>query len=160
MTNIHIICVGKLKEPFYIQAVAEYAKRLSPYCRLTIVELPEEKLPQEPSQAQIDAALRKEAAAIRQKLPPRARVVALCVEGQLLSSPELAKRLRVWEIGPTNQLCFLIGGSYGLDEALKQEAQVRLSMSPMTFPHHLFRVMLLEQLYRGFKINEGSSYHK
>ena len=160
MTSIHIICVGKLKEKFYADAVAEYAKRLSPYCRLTVVELPEEKLPQDPSQAQIDAALRKEAAAIRSKLPPRARVVALCVEGQLLSSPELAKRLRTWEIGPTNQLCFLIGGSYGLDEALKQEAQVRLSMSPMTFPHHLFRVMLLEQLYRGFKINEGSSYHK
>ena len=160
MTNIHIICVGKLKEPFYAQAVAEYTKRLSPYCRLTITELSEEKLPDRPSQAQIDAALRKEAAAIRSKLPPRARVVALCVEGQLLSSPELAKRLRTWEVGPTNQLCFLIGGSYGLDEALKQEAQVRLSMSPMTFPHHLFRVMLLEQLYRGFKINEGSSYHK
>ena len=160
MTNIHIICVGKLKEPFYAQAVAEYTKRLSPYCRLTITELSEEKLPDRPSQAQIDAALRKEAAAIRQKLPPRARVVALCVEGQLLSSPELAKRLRTWEVGPTNQLCFLIGGSCGLDEALKQEAQVRLSMSPMTFPHHLFRVMLLEQLYRGFKINEGSSYHK
>ena len=160
MTNIHIICVGKLKEPFYIQAVAEYAKRLAPYCRLTVTELAEERLPDRPSQAQIDAALRKEAAAIRAKLPPRARVVALCVEGQLLSSPELAKRLRTWEIGPTNQLCFLIGGSYGLDEALKQEAQVRLSMSPMTFPHHLFRVMLLEQLYRGFKINEGSSYHK
>ena len=160
MTNIHIICVGKLKEPFYIQAVAEYTKRLAPYCRLTVTELAEERLPDRPSQAQIDAALRKEAAAIRAKLPPRARVVALCVEGQLLSSPELAKRLRTWEIGPTNQLCFLIGGSYGLDEALKQEAQVRLSMSPMTFPHHLFRVMLLEQLYRGFKINEGSSYHK
>ena len=160
MTNIHIICVGKLKEPFYAQAVAEYTKRLSPYCRLTITELSEEKLPDRPSQAQIDAALRKEAAAIRSKLPPRAQVVALCVEGQLLSSPELAKRLQTWEIGPTNQLCFLIGGSYGLDEALKQEAQVRLSMSPMTFPHHLFRVMLLEQLYRGFKINEGSSYHK
>ena len=160
MTSIHIICVGKLKEKFYADAVAEYTKRLSTYCRLTIIELPEEKLPQDPSRALIGAALQKEAAAIRQKLPPRARVVALCVEGQLLSSPELAKRLRTWEVGPTNQLCFLIGGSYGLDEALKQEAQVRLSMSPMTFPHHLFRVMLLEQLYRGFQINEGSSYHK
>ena len=160
MTSIHIICVGKLKEKFYADAVAEYTKRLSTYCRLTIIELPEEKLPQDPSRALIGAALQKEAAAIRQKLPPRARVVALCVEGQLLSSPELAKRLRTWEVGPTNQLCFLIGGSYGLDEALKQEAQVRLSMSPMTFPHHLFRVMLLEQLYRGFKISEGCSYHK
>ena len=160
MTNIHIICVGKLKEPFYAQAVAEYTKRLSPYCRLTVVELPEERLPQDPSQAQIDAALRKEAAAIRQKLPPRARVVALCIEGQLLSSQELAKRLQTWEIGPTNQLCFLIGGSYGLDESLKADSHIRLSMSSMTFPHHLARVMLLEQLYRAFKINEGSAYHK
>lgn len=160
MTHIYLFCVGKLKEKFYADAVAEYQKRLSAYCKLDIVELPEEKLPQNPSQAQIDAALVKEAVVIRAKLPPRARTVALCIEGQLLSSQELAKRLQTWEAGPSNQLCFLIGGSYGLDEQLKSETQVRLSMSPMTFPHHLARVMLLEQLYRGFKINEGSSYHK
>ena len=160
MLSLHIICVGKLKEKFYADAVAEYQKRLSAYCRLNIMELPEEKLPQEPSQAQIDAALKKEAHAIRAKLPPRARTVALCIEGQLLSSEELAGRMQVWEVGPTNQLCFLIGSSYGLDEELKAEAQVRLSMSPMTFPHHLARVMLLEQVYRAFKINEGSKYHK
>ena len=124
MMNVQIICVGKLKEKFYADAVAEYQKRLSSYCRLTILELSEEKLPQNPSQALIDAALAKEAAAIRQKLPPRARVVALCIEGQLLSSQELAKRLRTWEIGPSNQLCFLIGGSYGLDESLKVQAHV------------------------------------
>lgn len=160
MTNVYLICVGKLKEKFYADAVAEYAKRLSAYCKLTITELPEEKLPQNPSQALIDAALSREAAAIRSKLPPKARVVALCIEGQLLSSQELAKRLQTWEIGPTNQFCFLIGGSYGLDESLKAQAHVRVSMSPMTFPHHLARVMLLEQLYRSFKINEGSAYHK
>lgn len=160
MTNVHIICVGKLKEKFYMDAAAEYQKRLSPFCRLNILELPEEKLPPNPSQALIDAALAKEAAAICAKIPPRARTVALCIEGQLLSSPELAKRLQTWETGPTNQLCFLIGGSFGLDESLKAEAQVRLSMSPMTFPHHLARVMLLEQLYRAFQINAGSPYHK
>lgn len=160
MTHVYLLCVGKLKEKFYADAVAEYQKRLSAYCKLNIVELAEEKLPQNPSQALIDAALAKEAAAIRAKLPPRARTVALCIEGQLLSSEELAKRLFAWETGPTNRLCFLIGGSYGLEEELKHEAQVRLSMSPMTFPHHLARVMLLEQLYRGFKINEGSTYHK
>ena len=159
MMNLSILCVGKLKEKFYADAVAEYQKRLSAYCRLNIVELPEEKLPQDPSQAQIDAALKKEAAAIRSKLPPRARTVALCIEGSLLSSEELARRMQTWEIGPTNQLCFLIGSSYGLDEELKGEAQVRLSMSPMTFPHHLARVMLLEQVYRAFKINEGGKYH-
>ena len=160
MIHVSLLCVGKLKEKFYVDAAAEYQKRLSAYCKLDIVELSEEKLPPAPSQALIDAALAKEAAAIRAKLPPRARTVALCIEGQLLSSPELAKRLLTWEAGPSNQLCFLIGGSYGLDEPLKSEAQVRLSMSPMTFPHHLARVMLLEQLYRGFQINSGSPYHK
>ena len=160
MLSVHILCVGKLKEKFYIEAAAEYQKRLSAFCKLDLVELPEEKLPQNPSQALIDAALAKEAAAIRSKLPPRSRTVALCIEGQLLSSQELAKRLQAWEIGPTNQLCFLIGSSFGLDEALKAEAQIRLSMSPMTFPHHLARVMLLEQVYRAFQINAGSPYHK
>ncbi len=162
MMNVHIICVGKLKEKFYLDAVAEYAKRLSAYCRLQIVELPEEKLPAEPSQAQIDAALRREADAIRAKLPPNSRVVALCVEGRMRSSEELAAKLRdcPWGDASAKHLVFLIGSSYGLDAALKREAGDRLSMSPMTFPHHLARVMLLEQIYRGFKINEGSKYHK
>lgn len=160
MIHVYLICVGKLKEKFYADAVAEYQKRLSAHCKLDILELPEEKLPQEPSPALIDAALKKEAQAIRAKLPPNARTVALCIEGQLLSSPELARRLQTWVAGPTNKLVFLIGGSYGLDESLKSEAWARLSMSPMTFPHHLARVMLLEQLYRAFQINGGSKYHK
>ena len=160
MLSVHLICVGKLKERFYADACAEYAKRLGAYCRLNIVELSEEKLPQRPSQAQIDAALAKEAQAIRAKLPPGCAVTALCVEGRLRSSEELAGLLRTWENGGVSRLAFLIGGSYGLDEGLKGEAQVKLSMSPMTFPHHLARVMLLEQLYRGFKINEGGAYHK
>jgi len=160
MADIHIICVGRLKEKFYIDAAAEYVKRLGPYCRLTLTELPEERLPSAPSQAQIAAALKKEAAAIRARLPAGARTVALCVEGRLRSSEELAELLRGWETGPAKHLAFLIGSSYGLDQTLKDEAWEKLSMSPMTFPHHLARVMLLEQLYRGFKINEGSGYHK
>lgn len=160
MRNIHILCVGKLKEKFYTDAVTEYAKRLSAYCDLRIIELPEERLPQAPSQAQIDAALAKEAAAIRSKFPPGSAVVALCVEGTLRSSEELASLMEDWTTTASKHLVFLIGGSYGLDENLKREAWVRLSMSPMTFPHHLARVMLLEQIYRAFKINEGSSYHK
>lgn len=160
--NLQIICVGKLKEKFYADAVAEYAKRLSPFCKLSILELPEEKLPQNPSQALIDTALAKEAAAIRGKLPPGAYVVAMCVEGRMRSSEELAAKLRagIWGDGSAKHLVFLIGGSYGLDEGLKREANDRLSMSPMTFPHHLARVMLLEQIYRAFKINQGSAYHK
>ena len=104
--------------------------------------------------------MEKEAAAIRAKLPPSASVIALCVEGKERSSEDFAKLLSTWEHSSAKHLVFVIGGSYGLDPALKAEAWVRLSMSPMTFPHHLARVMLLEQLYRAFKIQEGSSYHK
>ena len=160
MMNVQIICVGKMKEKFYIDAAAEYQKRLGAFCRLQITELPEEKLPPNPSQALIDAALAREAAAIRAKLPPSSSMVALCIEGRLRSSQELAGLLRTWENNPAKHLVFLIGGSFGLDEALKSEAWVKLSMSPMTFPHHLARVMLLEQIYRGFQINAGSPYHK
>ncbi len=160
--NVQLICVGKLKERFYADAVAEYQKRLSPFCKLTVTELSEERLPADPSQAQIDAALQKEAAAIRAKLAPSAYVVAMCIEGRMRSSEELAAKLRgdVWADGSKKSLVFLIGGSYGLDAQLKEEANDRLSMSPMTFPHHLARVMLLEQLYRAFQIGQGSKYHK
>ena len=160
MMTIHLICVGKLKERFYQEACAEYAKRLSAYCKLQIVELPEERLPKDPSPAQIQAALAREAAAIRGKLPPSASLVALCVEGRERSSEDFAQLLSTWEHSSAKHLAFVIGGSYGLDPGLKAEAWVRLSMSPMTFPHHLARVMLLEQVYRAFKINEGSDYHK
>jgi len=160
MLSVHIICVGKMKEKFYIGAAEEYVKRLSAYCKLTVTELPEEKLPQNPSQGQIDAALAKEGQAIRAKLPASASIIAMCVEGKLHSSEQLAALVRTWEQNSAKHLVFLIGGSYGLDPALKAETWVRLSMSPMTFPHHLARVMLLEQVYRAFKINEGSAYHK
>ena len=160
MMDVQLICVGKLKEKFYAAAVAEYVTRLGPYCKLQIIELNEERLPQDPSQAQIDAALAKEAAAIRGKIPPNSSIIALCVEGDLRSSEELAGLIRTWENNAAKHLVLLIGGSYGLDEGLKREAWVRLSMSPMTFPHHLARVMVLEQLDRAFKINEGSRYHK
>lgn len=160
MLNVHLFCVGKLKERFYMDAAGEYVKRLGPYCKLELLELPEERLPQNPSQAQIDAALAREATAIRTKLPSNSSVVALCVEGKAYSSQEVARLLDRFALSEGKHLVFLIGGSHGLDEGLKREAGVRLSMSPMTFPHHLARVMLLEQLYRGFKIKEGSAYHK
>lgn len=160
MLSIYLVCVGRLKERFYQDACAEYLKRLSPYCKLTLLELPEERLPQSPSQGQIDAALEKEGQAIRSKLPPNTSLVCLCVEGRLRSSEELASLVQTWEHNSAKHLAFVIGGSFGLAESLKAEAWVRLSMSPMTFPHHLARIMLLEQLYRVFKINEGSGYHK
>lgn len=160
MLSVHIICVGKMKEKFYIGAAEEYMKRLSAYCKLTVTELSEEKLPQNPSQGQIDAALAKEGQSIRAKLPDRAELFALCVEGKPHSSEQLAQLVQSCELNSAKHLVFLIGGSFGLDPTLKQECRVRLSMSPMTFPHHLARVMLLEQIYRAFKINEGSAYHK
>ena len=160
MLSVYLICVGKLKEKFYQEACAEYIKRLSPYCRLTLVELPEEKLPQDPSQAQIDAALAREADAIRAKLPPRCGLVALCVEGRMRSSEELARYLADSAAQGASHIVFLIGSSFGMHESLKRQAALRLSMSPMTFPHHLLRVMLLEQIYRAYQINAGSRYHK
>ena len=160
MLNVHILCVGKLKEKFYLEAAAEYAKRLSGYCKLTVTELPEERLPDDPARARIDAALEKEGRTLLSRLAKGGRVAALCVEGELMSSEALADKLRQWTVGGTSQLTLVIGGSYGLSPAVKARADLRLSMSPMTFPHHLARVMVLEQLYRAFKINEGSSYHK
>ena len=160
MVGVYLLCVGKLKEKFYRDACAEYQKRLGGYCKLTLIELPEERLPAAPSRAQIDAALEKEAAAVRSKLPPGASVVALCIEGDLCSSEDLSALLAGWAQTGQKHLVFLIGGSYGLHPSLKALAWRRLSMSPLTFPHHLARVMLLEQIYRGFKIGEGSGYHK
>lgn len=159
MLSVYVICVGKLKEKFYKEACAEYVKRLSAYCKLTVVEIPEAKLSKNPSLGEITAALDKEGDAIRTKIPPNSRVVALCVEGRMRSSEELAHMIPA-QGGRDKHLVFLIGGSCGLHPSIKAEAGVQLSMSPMTFPHHLARVMLLEQIYRAFKINEGSAYHK
>ena len=160
MQKVTILCVGKLKEKFYMDAAAEYAKRLSRYCKLELVELPEERLPEDPSPAQIEAALLKEAAAIRAKLPAGAALIALCVEGELRSSEALARQMAAWAGQGVSQLVFLIGGSFGLHPSIKGSAKLRLSMSPMTFPHHLARVMVLEQIYRAYQINAGSKYHK
>ena len=141
MQKVTVLCVGKLKERFYIDAAAEYAKRLSRHCRLEILELPEQRLPEDPTPGEISAALEREAAAVREKLPRGGALVALCVEGKMLSSPELAKRLMDFGLAGQSQLTFLIGGSVGLHPSLKAQADLRLSMSPMTFPHHLARVM-------------------
>ena len=160
MQKVTVLCVGKLKEKFYIDAAAEYAKRLSRFCKLELVELPEERLPEDPSPAQIEAALLKEAAAIRAKLPAGASLIALCVEGDLRSSEALARQMAAWASQGVGQLVFLIGGSFGLHPSIKEAAKLRLSMSPMTFPHHLARVMVLEQIYRAYQINAGTKYHK
>lgn len=160
MQKVTVICTGKLKEKFYLDAAAEYAKRLSRFCRLEICELPEERLPENPSPAQIEAALSREADAVRAKLPAGCLRIAMCVEGTERSSEELARYLADSAARGTGHIVFLIGSSYGMHDSLKRQADLRLSMSPMTFPHHLLRVMLLEQIYRAYQINAGSRYHK
>ena len=160
MQKVTILCVGKLKEPFYMQAVSEYQKRLSRHCKLEIVELPEQKLGDDPSDAEIEQSLQKEAALIEEKLPKGGALIAMCVEGTALSSIQLSQKMQQFASRGASQLTFLIGSSFGLHPSVKQKADFRLSMSPMTFPHHLFRVMLLEQIYRAYQIESGTKYHK
>jgi len=160
MQRVTVLCVGKLKEKFYTDAAAEYVKRLQRYCKLDVVELPEYRLPEEPSPAEIQKALQTEGAAIRERLPRGGAVVALCIEGKPCSSEELSRRIIDFGVQGKTQITFLIGGSVGLDESIKKQADWRLSMSPMTFPHHMARIMLLEQIYRAYQISAGTKYHK
>lgn len=160
MQKVTVLCVGKLKEKFYADAVAEYAKRLGRFCKLEILELPEARLGENPSPAEIEKALLDEAARIEEKLPRTGALVALCIEGTALSSPALAEKLNGFAVAGASQLAFVIGGSVGLHPSIKGRADFKLSMSPMTFPHHLARVMLLEQIYRAYQIQAGSRYHK
>jgi 23S rRNA (pseudouridine1915-N3)-methyltransferase len=160
MLQIRLICVGKLKEKFYLDASKEYLNRLSAYCKIEVEEIPETRLQERPSEAEIAAALKSEAEAVGEKLLKGAAVIALCIEGAQTDSEGLAARLDKFATEGISKLCFVIGGSWGLHPSVKDRADLRLSMSRMTFPHHLARVMLLEQLYRSFKINEGGKYHK
>lgn len=160
MLQVRLVCTGRMKERFYIGAFNEYAKRLSAYCRFECVELPEIKLPENPSIKETEAALKKEAAAMERNIPRDALRVAMCVEGRQQTSEEFARLLSDRALSGRPSVCFLIGSSFGLDEEFKNSADMRLSLSAMTFPHHLARVMLAEQIYRGFKIGEGSRYHK
>ncbi|MBQ3547507.1 MAG: 23S rRNA (pseudouridine(1915)-N(3))-methyltransferase RlmH [Clostridia bacterium] len=159
MIKVTLIAMGKLKEAYLRDAVSEYTKRLSRYCDLDIIELEPVKLPESPSRAQVEAALSKEAEMIFRKIPKNCDIYPLCVEGKQLSSEGFAERLNSLS-QQGRGIALIIGSSYGLSERVKAEATIRLSLSSMTFPHQLFRVMLLEQVYRGFKINEGSTYHK
>ena len=158
MFSITLICMGKLKERFYTEAAAEYAKRA--YCDFQLIELPECRLPEDPNDTQIAQGLQKEAELIRAKLPKGCFFCVLTPEGKLLSSEQLADTLRQGESGGRSSACFLIGSSFGIAPELKKLADLQLSMSKMTFPHHLARVMALEQLYRAEAIQAGSKYHK
>jgi 23S rRNA (pseudouridine1915-N3)-methyltransferase len=160
MFDITLICMGKLKEKFYLTAAAEYEKRMKGYCRFQILELPEVRLPDDPSPAEIAAGLEKEADMILSKLPKGAWFCTLTPEGKMLSSPDLADKLKEVKLSGKSSACFLIGSSFGIAPRIKAIADFKLSMSPMTFPHHLARIMVLEQLYRAESIQAGSKYHK
>ena len=160
MLGIRIICVGKLKERFYIDAVDEYKKRLTSHCKIEILNIPEHRLPDDPSQAQITQALAKECAAIKVGLMPGSMAVAMSSEGRQMDSREFSELLTECACSGISRLVFVIGGSFGLHEKVKKEADLLLSMSAMTFPHNLAQVILLEQLYRAFKITDGGKYHK
>ena len=160
MFDITLIAMGKLKEPFYLSAAAEYAKRLGGYCRFTLTELPEVRLPENPSPSEIAQGLDKEANAILARIPKGAWLCVFTPEGKLLSSEDFAAKLREVKNTGKGSACFLIGSSFGIAPRVKSRADFRLSMGPMTFPHHLARIMVLEQLYRAEAIQAGSKYHK
>lgn len=160
MFDITLIAMGKLKEPFYINAAAEYEKRLKGYCHFSIIELPETRLSDAPSTAEIAAGLEKEADLILTKIPRSAWFCVLTPEGRMLSSEQLAEKMSAVKLSGKSSVCFLIGSSFGISPKIKQLADFKLSMSPMTFPHHLARVMVLEQIYRAEAIQNGSKYHK
>lgn len=160
MLEITVIAMGKLKERFYLDAAAEYEKRLKGYCQFKLLELPETRLPDNPSPAEISAGLEKEAELILTKLPKGCWLCVLTPEGKLLSSEALADKLKSVKVSGKSSLCFLIGSSFGMAPRIKEKADFKLSMSPMTFPHHLARIMALEQIYRAEAIQAGSKYHK
>lgn len=161
MLRINIICIGKIKEAYWTNALAEYAKRLSAFCRFQIIELNEERVKSNtPNAAQINEVLSAEGKRILQKINATDYALALCIEGKQLSSEELAAVLHNTAVTGKSTVDFIIGGSYGLSDAVKARADMRLSMSRMTFPHQMARVILSEQVYRAFEIDTGGKYHK
>ena len=160
MLNIDIICVGKLKEKFYAGAMDEYIKRLGAFCNIKVTEIAEAKRSKEPSDAETASCLEKEGAAIRAAIPKGAAVIARCIEGEQIDSAEFSRLLEKFALAGVSKIAFIVGGSDGLEERIKRESSFKMSMSKMTFPHHLARVMLAEQIYRGFCIQQGNKYHK
>lgn len=159
MLSVNIICVGKLKESYLRDAIDEYSKRMRTLCRLSIIELPEERASDDPSAAEIGRVISAESERIMQKLGKGDYVIAMCVEGRNISSEELSAKLEDISMR-SSTVDLIIGGSWGLSDELKSRADFKLSMGKMTFPHQLCRVMLLEQVYRAFQISKGTKYHK
>ncbi len=157
--NINVICVGKIKEKYFTDAITEYSKRLSRFVKLNIIEVADEKIPDNASVKEMEIVKKKEGERILSKLPANSFAVTLCVEGKELSSTELATKLSDISMTSSN-ITFIIGGSLGLSDDVKSASHLRLSFGRITLPHQLIRVVLLEQLYRAFKINNNETYHK
>ena len=160
MLNVKIIATGDFKENYLRDACAEYKKRLGAWCKLEEIILKEEKLSDNPSQAQIDKALDTEAKRIFEKISPRAYVIAMCVEGKQLSSEELSDKIEQIQSAGNSEIIFIIGSSFGLSPEVKNRADYKLSISKLTFPHQLLRVILHEAVYRALSIINGTKYHK
>lgn len=157
--EIRLLCVGRLKEVWWREACAEYAKRLRPFCKFSIAEVPESRLPDRPSRALIESALNAEGEKLL-SAAENTKLFAMCIEGEELSSEQLAKKLEQLGVNGNSRVSFAVGSSFGLGGGVKEKADFRLSMSPMTFPHQLARVMLCEQIYRAFQIIGHGKYHK
>ena len=160
MMNVQLIVLGKLKEKYMKDFAAEYEKRLSAYCKMTVTELEPVKLSDNPSQSEIENALAKETKMIKDKTPKNSYVFSMCIEGKQMSSEELSQKLEDIALSGKNSVVFIIGSSFGLSNEIKQMSDFKFSMSKMTFPHKLARIMLTEQLYRGFSISNNGKYHK
>ena len=160
MLTVTLITVGKIKEKYFTDAIAEYSKRLSRYCKLNIIELKDEPTPDNPSNREKDAVLKKEGDRIAEKISKSAYVVALCIEGKMRDSVEFSKLIEQTAADGNSEIVFIVGGSLGIHDEIKRRADLKLSFSEMTFPHQLMRVVLLEQIYRAFNISGGGKYHK
>lgn len=158
--KITVVCVGKVKEKFYRDAIAEYEKRLSKYCRLEIIEVADEKTPDGASEAMEEQIKAREGARILEKIKPDAFVCTLEIGGKKLSSEGLSEWMKRLTVSGNSHIAFIIGGSLGLHKTVTERSDMALSFSDMTFPHQLMRVILLEQIYRGFRIMNGEPYHK
>ncbi|MCT8140000.1 23S rRNA (pseudouridine(1915)-N(3))-methyltransferase RlmH [Anaerobacillus sp. CMMVII] len=158
--NISIVTVGKLKEKYLINGINEYIKRMGPYAKIEVIEVPDEKAPEQLSDAEMQQVKDKEGERILAKVPADAYAIALAIEGEMWSSEKLAKELDKLATYGRSKVTFIIGGSLGLSAAVMQRADAALSFSKMTFPHQLMRLILVEQVYRAFRINRNEPYHK
>ena len=157
--NIKIIAVGKIKEKYFTAAVDEYSKRMSRFAKFEIIEVPDEKIPDNASEKEQESVKEKEGNAILSKLKSGDTVIAMCIEGTEMSSEKIASKIEQISLS-SSSIAFIIGGSLGLHDSVKARADLRLSFGPVTLPHQLMRVVLCEQIYRAFKINHNESYHK